>query len=94
MPPRLKRRRASLSEYASKEEQKPESRYFCQYCGRDLDAIARIKCDTCKDFNLCPDCFSVGAERKPHANSHPYRIVEPMTFPVYAEVRPLPWIHT
>lgn len=29
----------------------------------------------CSDFDLCVECFSVGAEVYPHKSNHPYRVM-------------------
>ncbi|XP_019426398.1 PREDICTED: transcriptional adapter ADA2b-like [Lupinus angustifolius] len=36
----------------------------------------------CKDFDLCIECFSVGAELTPHKSNHPYRVMENLSFPL------------
>ncbi|KAF3451211.1 hypothetical protein FNV43_RR07304 [Rhamnella rubrinervis] len=41
-----------------------------------------IKCVMCPDFDLCIDCFSVGAEVTPHKNNHPYRVMDNLSFPL------------
>ena len=81
--PRLKRRRASV--YSKPKGGQSGLEYHCNYCGRELSNAVRLKCAQCPDFDLCVDCFSVGAEVQPHQNNHPYRVVEPMNFSVYAE---------
>ena len=43
----------------------------------------RIKCAVCPDFDLCVECFSVGAEVTPHKSSHAYRVVDCISFPLY-----------
>eukprot|EP00887_Chlorella_sp_A99_P002907 scaffold6.g2907.t1 len=60
-------------------------------CHRDLSSTVRIKCSVCPDFDLCVDCFRVGAELKvtaknviiPHSNDHGYRVLSNLSFPVY-----------
>ncbi len=37
----------------------------------------------CPDFDLCLECFSVGAEIKPHSSAHAYRVVDNLSFPVF-----------
>eukprot|EP01052_Picozoa_sp_SAG31_P027405 SAG31_NODE_2564_length_5468_cov_78.362316_5_plen_175_part_00 len=59
--------------------------FHCNYCGKDISQAVRIKCAKCLDFDLCINCFSVGAELHPHQNNHPYRVVEVLKFPVYSE---------
>lgn len=55
-------------------EGKPAS-YHCNYCNKDITGRIRIKCAVCSDFDLCIECFSVGAEVHPHKSNHPYRVM-------------------
>jgi hypothetical protein len=57
--------------------------YHCDYCHKDLSHVPRIKCAVCPDFDLCLECFSVGAQTWPHANDHAYRVVDNLSFPLY-----------
>ncbi|OMO72417.1 hypothetical protein COLO4_27626 [Corchorus olitorius] len=34
------------------------------------------------DFDLCVECFSVGAEVTPHKANHPYRVMDNLSFPL------------
>ncbi|KAA6381920.1 MAG: putative histone acetyltransferase complex component [Streblomastix strix] len=52
----------------------------CNYCGVDLTMKVRFACLVCEDFDLCPQCFSVGASLFPHNVQHPYRIVDNIRF--------------
>ncbi|XP_031746030.1 transcriptional adapter ADA2b isoform X5 [Cucumis sativus] len=36
----------------------------------------------CPDFDLCIECFSVGAELTPHKSNHPYRVMDNLSFPL------------
>ena len=56
--------------------------YHCNYCHRDISNEVRVKCADCADFDLCLDCFSVGAEVSPHQNAHRYRVIDDLSFPV------------
>ncbi|KAF3451863.1 hypothetical protein FNV43_RR07959 [Rhamnella rubrinervis] len=56
--------------------------YHCNYCNKDITGKIRIKCVMCPDFDLCIDCFSVGAEVTPHKNNHPYRVMDNLSFPL------------
>jgi len=46
------------------------------------DEVARKRRMTECGASLCVDCFSVGAEVFPHERTHPYRVVELLSFPV------------
>ncbi|XP_041024658.1 transcriptional adapter ADA2-like isoform X3 [Juglans microcarpa x Juglans regia] len=41
-----------------------------------------MKCVMCPDFDLCVECFSVGAEVTPHKSNHPYRVMDNLSFPL------------
>ncbi|CAI0440238.1 unnamed protein product [Linum tenue] len=56
--------------------------YHCNYCNKDITGKIRIKCAMCPDFDLCIECFSVGAEMQPHKSSHPYRVMDNLSFPL------------
>ncbi|KHN37968.1 Transcriptional adapter ADA2, partial [Glycine soja] len=58
------------------------SPYHCNYCNKDISGKIRIKCAVCQDFDLCIECFSVGAEVTPHKSNHPYRIMDNLSFPL------------
>jgi hypothetical protein len=49
--------------------------YHRNYCEKDVTGKVRIKCAECLDFDLCAECFSVGAEVGPHKSNHPYRVM-------------------
>lgn len=49
--------------------------YHCNYCHKDISGKIRIKCVICPDFDLCIECFSVGAEVAPHKSNHLYRVM-------------------
>ncbi|KAG8365342.1 hypothetical protein BUALT_Bualt18G0094700 [Buddleja alternifolia] len=56
--------------------------YHCNYCNKDISGRVRIKCAVCSDFDLCLECFSVGAEVYPHKSGHPYRVMDILSFPL------------
>ncbi|KAK3022473.1 hypothetical protein RJ639_046348 [Escallonia herrerae] len=56
--------------------------YHCNYCNKDISGKIRIKCVMCSDFDLCVECFSVGAEVHPHKSNHPYRVMDNLSFPL------------
>ncbi|KAL5769329.1 hypothetical protein ACOSQ2_016112 [Xanthoceras sorbifolium] len=56
--------------------------YHCNYCYKDITGKVRIKCAVCPDFDLCAECFSVGAEVHPHKSNHPYRVMDNLAFPL------------
>ncbi|KAJ6873945.1 hypothetical protein NC651_032709 [Populus alba x Populus x berolinensis] len=57
--------------------------YHCNYCHKDISGMVRIKCAMCPDFDLCIECFSVGAEVTPHKGNHPYRVMDNLSFPLF-----------
>ncbi|XP_073103747.1 transcriptional adapter ADA2 isoform X1 [Elaeis guineensis] len=59
-----------------------ERKYHCNYCNKDISGMIRIKCAICADFDLCVECFSVGAEVSPHKSNHPYRVMDNKSFPL------------
>lgn len=60
-----------------------QSRFHCNYCGRDLSSQIRARCAVCLDYDSCLDCFSVGASLMPHQPGHAYRLIEVVHAPVY-----------
>ncbi|KAL3624622.1 hypothetical protein CASFOL_031290 [Castilleja foliolosa] len=56
--------------------------YHCNYCNKDISGKIRIKCVVCSDFDLCVECFSVGAEVHPHKSNHSYRVMDNLAFPL------------
>ena len=46
--------------------------FFCNICRKDISNEPRIKCLSCKNFDLCLDCFRAGSEIFPHESTHPY----------------------
>ncbi|KAI4305648.1 hypothetical protein L6164_029003 [Bauhinia variegata] len=61
------------------------SLYHCNYCNKDISGKVRIKCAVCHDFDLCIECFSVGAELTPHKSNHPYRVMDNLSFPLICQ---------
>ncbi|EGG13494.1 myb domain-containing protein [Cavenderia fasciculata] len=72
---------------SSDEAGKPPNaiQYHCDYCQKDLSNVVKIKCSVCEDFDLCLECFSVGAEIYPHKNHHDYQVIDNMHFPMFTE---------
>ena len=58
--------------------------FHCNYCNKDISNTIRVKCAVCPDFDLCLECFSVGVEVHPHKRSHAYRVVDNLSFPLFA----------
>ena len=82
---RPKRARAKSDKPRSKDDTETLARFHCNYCKRDLSAAIRARCAECPDYDLCLDCFSVGATLWPHRPNHAYRLIEVVSTPVYAE---------
>ncbi|KAG5865089.1 hypothetical protein JTB14_028193 [Gonioctena quinquepunctata] len=47
----------------------------CTYCQEEINGV-RVQCCICPDFDICLQCFSVGAEIGPHRNDHSYKFVD------------------
>jgi len=60
-------------------------RYHCNYCGKDISNVIRVKCAVCPDFDLCVQCFSVGVEIGNHKSNHDYHIMDILNFPLFEE---------
>ncbi|KAJ4835048.1 hypothetical protein Tsubulata_012843 [Turnera subulata] len=56
--------------------------YHYNYCSKDISGMIRIKCAVSPDFDLCIECFSVGAEVAPHKCNHPYWVMDNLSFPL------------
>ncbi len=59
--------------------------YICNYCHRDVTLSLRFRCNACKDFDLCQDCFSVGVNIYPHTNLHSYKVVDCLDNPIFTK---------
>lgn len=46
--------------------------------------MVRIKCAVCTDFDICVECFSVGAAVVPHKADHDYRVIDNLNFPLFS----------
>ena len=57
--------------------------FHCNYCKKDISTSLRIRCVECKDFDLCGDCFSVGASLFPHKSYHKYRVCDNTSYPLF-----------
>ncbi|XP_027932093.1 transcriptional adapter ADA2b-like isoform X2 [Vigna unguiculata] len=81
---RLKRKRAASETLPTGQgiTNSKVSLYHCNYCNKDISGRIRIKCAVCQDFDLCIECFSVGAEVTPHKSNHPYRVMDNLSFPL------------
>ncbi|CAH1163641.1 unnamed protein product, partial [Phaedon cochleariae] len=51
------------------------AKFSCTYCQEEINGV-RIQCCVCPDFDICLQCFSVGAEIGPHRNDHSYKFVD------------------
>ncbi|XP_067847341.1 transcriptional adapter 2-beta [Heptranchias perlo] len=48
---------------------------YCVYCLADVTSL-RLRCTECQDIELCPECFSAGAEIGNHRRWHGYQLVD------------------
>eukprot|EP00002_Diphylleia_rotans_P027832 TRINITY_DN5598_c0_g1_i6.p1 TRINITY_DN5598_c0_g1~~TRINITY_DN5598_c0_g1_i6.p1 ORF type:complete len:363 (+),score=69.29 TRINITY_DN5598_c0_g1_i6:43-1131(+) len=81
---RNKRRRSQLQTTGTEQTKSKLTppRYHCDNCRGDISNFLRIRCAECSDFDLCIECFLNGAEVHPHKNSHPYHIIDNLSFPL------------
>lgn len=49
------------------------SKICCNYCQNEISGF-RVHCNDCSDFDLCLQCFSLGAEIGGHKRSHEYKL--------------------
>jgi len=59
-------------------------KFNCNYCQEDIPGL-RIKCAECKDFDLCLDCFSCGAQIAKHKSHHKYMFMNNGGFRIFPE---------
>ncbi|XRA98251.1 transcriptional adapter 2-alpha [Pycnococcus provasolii] len=58
----------------------------CAYCHKDTTGDVRIRCAECVEpFELCVQCFSVGASLNPHKPTHRYRVLDDLSFPIFSD---------
>lgn len=48
---------------------------YCVNCLADVTNL-RLRCTDCQDIELCPECFSAGAEIGNHRRWHGYQLVD------------------
>lgn len=77
------RPKRNRSKAEKKDDNEKQSRFHCDYCGKDLSFSVRARCAVCPDYDSCLDCFSVGAALLPHRADHDYRLVEVVHTPIY-----------
>ncbi|CAH2094469.1 unnamed protein product [Euphydryas editha] len=51
------------------------AKYNCTYCQDEINGV-RVRCAECKDFDICLQCFSLGAEIGSHKNDHSYQLMD------------------
>ncbi|KAF8530496.1 hypothetical protein BU17DRAFT_36297 [Hysterangium stoloniferum] len=82
------RKRAVPDESAAINE--PRLQVECDGCQCDLTHSVRIKCadplcEPGEGVDICPRCFTKGAEFGTHKRTHPYRIIELYSYPIFDE---------
>ncbi|XP_012544448.1 transcriptional adapter 2B isoform X1 [Bombyx mandarina] len=58
------------------------AKYNCTYCQEEINGV-RVKCTECVDFDICLQCFSLGAEIGQHKNDHSYQFVDSGAFGIF-----------
>lgn len=58
------------------------AKYNCTYCQDEINGV-RVKCAECVDFDICLQCFSLGAEIGQHKNDHSYQFMDSGAFGIF-----------
>ncbi|XP_050675342.1 transcriptional adapter 2B isoform X2 [Leptidea sinapis] len=58
------------------------AKYNCTYCQEEINGV-RVRCAECKDFDICLQCFSLGAEIGQHRNDHSYQFMDAGAFGIF-----------
>ncbi|CAH2045423.1 unnamed protein product, partial [Iphiclides podalirius] len=58
------------------------AKYNCTYCQVEINGV-RVRCSECIDFDICLQCFSLGAEIGPHKNDHSYQFMDSGAFGIF-----------
>ncbi|XP_023940394.1 transcriptional adapter 2B isoform X2 [Bicyclus anynana] len=58
------------------------AKYNCTYCQEEINGV-RVRCAECKDFDICLQCFSLGAEIGAHKNDHSYQFMDSGAFGIF-----------
>lgn len=56
---------------------------LCLFCRQNITNLLYAKCTepTCKDVEMCFNCFSVGMAIPPHHPTHAYKIIDATSIP-------------
>ncbi|GFH06477.1 uncharacterized protein HaLaN_01118, partial [Haematococcus lacustris] len=82
---RVRKRKSAVRDSGlQKGTEQKRSLYHCTYCQKDITHTPRIRCAECpNNFDLCLECFAVGAELVPHKAWHDYRVLTNLSFPIF-----------
>ncbi|KAI8425061.1 hypothetical protein MSG28_006929 [Choristoneura fumiferana] len=58
------------------------AKYNCTYCQEEINGL-RVRCTECSDFDICLQCFSLGAEIGSHKNDHAYQYMDSGAFGIF-----------
>ncbi|XP_072929904.1 transcriptional adapter 2B isoform X2 [Epargyreus clarus] len=58
------------------------AKYNCTYCQEEINGV-RVRCAECVDFDICLQCFSLGAEIGQHKNDHSYQFMDSGAFGIF-----------
>nr|CAG4651785.1 EOG090X058A [Triops cancriformis] len=58
-------------------------KHRCGYCQEEISGV-RVHCSVCEDYDLCLQCFVLGAEIGAHKNTHGYQLRDPGTFRIFS----------
>jgi transcriptional adapter 2-alpha len=82
---RSRKRRGGARKSSKQPVTSTSGRYHCNNCARDISDTVRIRCAVCVEYDLCIDCFSIGAETDDHRSNHDYRVLEVVDVDVFEE---------
>jgi len=63
------------------------ARIRCSYCQNEINGY-RLRCAECEDFDLCLQCFSLGAEIAAHRREHSFNIKNDQGPCIFEETEP------
>lgn len=63
----------------------PRELVYCHFCERDITRRIYICCETCRNAEICVECFANGTENAKHKKGHPYRVFSKLDMTLFEE---------